>query len=192
MEKNLKNKNENKKGARLVSTRGITLIALVFTIVILIILAGVAISLSLGENGIFSKALQAKQQYVNEQAKEETEIAKITNEIDTFTRGGNNINSGFFIDTSRKIATIANSYSWETQSYQYTATEDCAIVGQIGAKNRGAVTILINSVSVGLVNNFNSSDVYSVINYYLKAGDKIEFNYSAGETAMFIDAYALK
>ena len=36
--------------------KGITLIALIITIVILIILAGVAINLTVGENGIFSKA----------------------------------------------------------------------------------------------------------------------------------------
>jgi len=63
--------------------KGITLIALVITIVVLIILAGVAISLSLGENGIFNKAKYASEQYANEQSKEETEIAKLTNEIDS-------------------------------------------------------------------------------------------------------------
>ena len=40
--------------------RGITLISLVITIVVLIILAGVAINMTLGENGIFKKAQEAK------------------------------------------------------------------------------------------------------------------------------------
>jgi len=63
--------------------KGITLIALVITIVVLIILAGVAISLSLGENGIFNKAKYATEEYANEQAREETEIAKYANEIES-------------------------------------------------------------------------------------------------------------
>ena len=42
--------------------RGITLITLVITIIILIILAGVSINLVLGENGILSKAKEAKTQ----------------------------------------------------------------------------------------------------------------------------------
>lgn len=42
-------------------TNGITLIALVITIIILIILAGVAINLTIGENGIFKKAQYAKE-----------------------------------------------------------------------------------------------------------------------------------
>ena len=39
--------------------KGITLVALVITIVVLIILAGVAISLTLSDNGIFNKAKSA-------------------------------------------------------------------------------------------------------------------------------------
>ena len=40
--------------------KGITLIALVITIVIMLLLAGVAIQMSLGENGIIAKSAQAK------------------------------------------------------------------------------------------------------------------------------------
>lgn len=55
--------------------KGITLIALVITIIVLIILAGVAINLSIGENGIFSKSIQAREQYKMAEAKEELELA---------------------------------------------------------------------------------------------------------------------
>lgn len=44
-------------------SKGITLIALVITIIVLIILAGVAINLTLEDNGIFEKAKYAKQNY---------------------------------------------------------------------------------------------------------------------------------
>ena len=54
--------------------KGITLIALVITIVVLIILAGVVIMLSLGNNGIFNRAKQAKEEYKLAQAREELEI----------------------------------------------------------------------------------------------------------------------
>lgn len=45
--------------------KGITLISLVVTIVILIILAGVAISLTLSNNGLFNRARDAKNLYTN-------------------------------------------------------------------------------------------------------------------------------
>ena len=50
--------------------KGITLIALVITIIILIILAGVSINLVLGENGIVSRAKYAKTTYEEESIKE--------------------------------------------------------------------------------------------------------------------------
>ena len=40
-------------------TRGITLVALVVTIIVLLILAGVAISLTIGNNGLFSRSKKA-------------------------------------------------------------------------------------------------------------------------------------
>lgn len=60
---------------------GITLIVLIITIIILIILSNVAIS-ALVNNGIIGKAKIATQEYKNAQEYEETQIAKLTNEID--------------------------------------------------------------------------------------------------------------
>lgn len=45
--------------------RGITLVALVVTIVVLLILAGVSISMVLGQNGIVTKAKDAKRNYTS-------------------------------------------------------------------------------------------------------------------------------
>lgn len=50
--------------------QGITLIALVVTIIILIILAGVSITMLVGENGIISKSLEAKENYTIAELKE--------------------------------------------------------------------------------------------------------------------------
>ena len=70
---------------KLKDMKAVTLIALVVTIVVLIILAGVLISLTLGNNGIFTRAKTAKGMYTNAQDYEETEIEKITNNIDSYT-----------------------------------------------------------------------------------------------------------
>lgn len=57
--------------------RGITLISLVVTIIILIILAGVSINLVLGENGIIKKAIEAREMVRIAQIEEEIELAKV-------------------------------------------------------------------------------------------------------------------
>ena len=64
------------------SYHGITLIALVITIIILLILAGVSISTITGDNGILSKAREAKEKTGQANAEEQVEIA-VTGSIGT-------------------------------------------------------------------------------------------------------------
>lgn len=61
--------------------RGITLVALVVTIVVLLILAGVAISLVLGDNGIINKAKAAKTNYEAGASTENTQLQDAYNFI---------------------------------------------------------------------------------------------------------------
>ena len=92
MKKEIKNKQE----------RGITLIALVVTIVVLLILAGVSISLVLNNNGVISKAKDAKNQYAEAQANEEKHFNEVTDWINTkvgdTTGGGSAGGSGSTVD----------------------------------------------------------------------------------------------
>ena len=57
------------------STKGITLIALVITIIVLLILAGVTIATLTGENGILSKATEASNKTEEKNAEEQVKIA---------------------------------------------------------------------------------------------------------------------
>jgi len=56
--------------------KGITLIALVVTIVVLLILAGTSIAMLSGENGIITKAQSAKEQTLIAQYKEQIDVIK--------------------------------------------------------------------------------------------------------------------
>lgn len=55
---------------KIIKERGITLVALVITIIILLILAGVALSLVIGKNGLITKSKEGVDKY-NQKAKEE-------------------------------------------------------------------------------------------------------------------------
>ena len=55
--------------------KGITLIALVITIVVLLILAGISLNLVLGENGIVTKAKDAREQTIIGHEKEQINLA---------------------------------------------------------------------------------------------------------------------
>ena len=63
-------------------TKGITLVALVITIVILLILAGIAIASLTGDNGLFARANQARQNTLDAQNKENTTLQGYNDVID--------------------------------------------------------------------------------------------------------------
>ena len=63
---------------------GITLVALVVTIVVLLILAGMSLNLVLGENGIITRAQQAKKQYQEAKVNEESGLNSLSSEMNKF------------------------------------------------------------------------------------------------------------
>lgn len=68
--------------------KGITLVALIITIIVLLILAGITISLVLGDNGILNKASGAGKNYVNA-ANDERQIL---NDVDDYMNNAANGN----------------------------------------------------------------------------------------------------
>lgn len=69
------------------NTKGITLIALVVTIIVLLILAAVAINLTLGENGIFRRAQEATEKWEEASKNEQKEMNSVVDFIDELALG---------------------------------------------------------------------------------------------------------
>lgn len=68
--------------------RGITLIALVVTIVVLLILAGVSISMLAGDNGIITRARKAKNAHDESSANETTKMEETVDKINKYDPNG--------------------------------------------------------------------------------------------------------
>ena len=68
--------------------QGVTLIALVITIIVLLILAGVSMNVIFGDNNLFEKAQQAKDQTQNAVQRENDELGKIMGYLDNGYIGG--------------------------------------------------------------------------------------------------------
>ena len=71
--------------------KGITLIALVVTIVVLLILAGVSISMLLGENGIITQASEAKKASIRGEEQEYVDLANSTAIQNSYLIRGNGV-----------------------------------------------------------------------------------------------------
>ena len=72
--------------------KGITLIALVVTIIVLLILAGIALNLTIGQNGIFSRAEKAANTWRNAETNEQLALGELGNWIGNYL--GENGNGG--------------------------------------------------------------------------------------------------
>ena len=69
--------------------RGITLVALVVTIVVLLILAGVALSLTLGNQGLVQKARETNGAYEAGAANDQAVLDNVTQSMNNLIEGGN-------------------------------------------------------------------------------------------------------
>ena len=72
---------QSKKNKKIDNKHGITLIALVVTMVAIFILAGVSIRLVTGDNGLIKKATDERNQVEKEAENEEKEREELTNQI---------------------------------------------------------------------------------------------------------------
>ncbi len=85
MKNNLEEVNFLEKKA--IRERGITLIALVVTIIVLLILASISISVILGDNGLIEMAKEAGRKTNEAVEKEQGDIANLTNDLKDFIDG---------------------------------------------------------------------------------------------------------
>ena len=82
---------EKSKRKMYMENRGITLIALVITIIVLLILAGITIAALSGDNGILTRAKEAKEKTQQSQKEEEKTLSNMENILNNVTNF-NNIN----------------------------------------------------------------------------------------------------
>ena len=174
------------------NNKGITLIALVITIVVMLILAAVAIRLTLGKNGIISRSKYAKESYQNAQEEEKQKISVdiIDGLIDAKLKKIDGVDSvTLAVDdtiSSSKLkvtATVQTSKEVNIQSYEYfiykgdqlitkkNATENnCTLEGLEAGQEYNIIVAIYNDQS-----NANRSDVLT----YTKKALWDKYNYDA-------------
>lgn len=167
-------------------TKGITLIALIITIIVLIILAGVIITLVLGNNGIFNRAKQAKEEYEIAAEKEKSQINEVNNfleekpkklkydetKLDSEMLLNNvTINEEGIVDLSQSDSyiTIDKAFlpgndTWEVATKfkcnsPMTTSNYQFVIGKSGTHNPVCVTIHLNRLTLSISTNNTSWDI---------------------------------
>ena len=105
------------------SNSAITLIALIITIIVLLILAGVTLNMVMGDSGIFSKANQAKNKTEVAQYEEELRMCVLEIQADEATKG-----TTFGIDTIRKNLVEKVKELENTEEIEITSPEGNATI----------------------------------------------------------------
>lgn len=144
--------------------KGITLIALVITIIVLLILAGVTIAMLAGENGILGRSTQTKEANAEAQAREQsnlaymtvrTEIAALKVKDGTYKPASSTVKDGSNDKPS-------NQYLAELCAKDLNTTAQSAITSTAGwnvAYGEGSITLkFIDSA----LNNTNHSLTYTI------------------------------
>ncbi len=98
----------------LIKAKGVTLISLVITIIILLILAGVTLSLTLGDNGIITQAQKAKEAGEIAAIKEDFQLAILDKELE---KGGTGI-------TQEELEEIAGNFGELQEDGNTIITDD--------------------------------------------------------------------
>ena len=135
---------KNKKEIR--NNKGITLVALVITIIILLILAGIAIA-QLTDSGLFGKAKLAKQKQENSEAIEEDRLKQYENAI----------NNGEIISDRETVTIPKSEYDMLKNANAYSTTEK--VIGT-WVNNKPLYQKVINVTSPSSATTW--TDVYTV------------------------------
>ena len=155
------------KKTNLRKSRGITLIALVITIIVLLILAGVAISMLSGENGILKKATEAKTKYGEAQEDEKSKLLDYDIATDLSTNNSpykfcNGYLTGLRNETEKHAVNVKTakenlpdgyeiySYNEETKAFELAGEDELMKTGMIIKKNGEKVGEAIVYGDVGL------------------------------------------
>ena len=148
--------------------RAITLIALIITIIIMLILAGVVLSLTIGENGLFSTAKYAVKKWNNSVEQENAEL----DELYAYINGENlpentkDTNAGTLVAVPDSWKTSTPSYVRTSDGKEVVSSKKISTVQAVATGDGETVPVPLGfyyvggKVSTGVVISDSSSDKY--------------------------------
>ena len=134
------------------SKKGITLIALVVTIIVLLILAGVTIATLIGNNGLLTRAQEAKNKTEQAEKDEKTNLAKTEDLINQYVNG---IEVEQVTDENPGILEGAGT---DDNPYTINSIEDLVV---FASNVTNGTTYEEQTVKLGLSLDFNSTKSYA-------------------------------
>lgn len=151
--------------------KGITLVALVVTIIVLIILAGVSINALIGENGLISRAKLAKEQYTNATIDEQEKLNELEAQLAMGQKPGlpeitTNTEVGVQVKLPDKWATETGRYISTSTGLEVTSATKVATVYAVSIGGGECVPVpygfyyVGGNLDTGVIISDNKADKY--------------------------------
>ena len=166
---------------KLKKNRGITLIALVVTIIVLLILAGISISMLTGQNGILNRAQEAKTKTQVANEKEAIGLAA----MEALTEGNGTITKEILTKTMKAYLGKNDVELTGNGPWQYVGSDGAYTIGTSGKVAQGWVYVYDNTqevkeAPVGVTNGKITLNIGDYINY--NPGTEASYTSEAGIT----------
>lgn len=169
-------KNENFQG-------GITLIALVVTIIVLIILAGVSIAMLVGENGIITQAQRAERETTNATITSEEHMNALVDEMNGYLAGNGEV-SGIFSD----MVTSSNYGDYVDYPIDLNNNGNTKDDWRIFYNDSEHVFIIAADYVESNIVNIEATEMYKVANDSGYSNYKYSLNWYNGSNSTLINA----
>ena len=158
------------------SEKAITLVALVVTIIVLIILAGVSISLVIGNNGIMQKAAKGREDYTGAAINEQLDLNKIEDYIEDNTSNKSEIEkyrkSGKYFESATTIK--------DENENEIKVPQGFKIAADSGLNVTEGIVIEDNDIKEGIGNNRGNQYVWVPVGNGIKKSDGTTVNITLG------------
>ena len=157
------------------SEKAITLVALVVTIIVLIILAGVSISLVIGNNGIMQKAAKGREDYTGAAINEQLDLNKIEDYIEDNTGNVVPIESakgGSYFGEPTTVKDTNGNFIKVPQGFKIAADS--------GLNVTEGIVIEDNDIIEGIGNNRGNQYVWIPVGNEIKKNDGTTINITLG------------
>lgn len=146
---------------------GITLIALVVTIIVLIILAGVSISMLVGDNGIITQAQNAQRETEEAEAREKLEMALLDLQTEKYTNPNYN-DEQFITDYLASQGMVAQDDIVIVGDYQFVIDrENLGVTQSLGRGNESS------TIEIGLSSQLASDYTKATLSIEVQGSDAI-------------------
>lgn len=162
--------------------KGITLVALVITIIILLILAGISISALSGDNGLLKRAMEAR----DETGKAINEENKTLEDIDSFLKYNlaDNVEDGLVYKTDKKLDFYNEDDYIEVADKNTDYSKGLTMEIYFETKGKGK-----NGIQSLIVKRTNADNGYF---FYIDSANKVAIDVGGGGTERYYSGYTVQ